>query len=59
MNLPKGFTLAEPPSGDGEYLLQAANFKAERTCPYRSEREQFCHKTLPWLISFSLDPTLD
>src|SRR5262249_20662836 len=25
------------------------------TCSYRSEREQFCHDTLPWLISFSLD----
>ena len=21
------------------------------TCSYRSEREQFCHDTLPWLIS--------
>jgi len=23
------FTLAEPPSGDGDYLPQAANFKVE------------------------------
>jgi hypothetical protein len=31
MSLPKGAlrTLAEPPSGDGDYLPQAANFKAE------------------------------
>jgi hypothetical protein len=30
MSLPKGrFTLAEPPSGDGDHLPHAANFKAE------------------------------
>jgi hypothetical protein len=27
------FTLAEPPSGDGDHLPQAANFKAEHFAP--------------------------
>ena len=48
------FTLAEPPSGDSDHLPQAANFKEEH-CSYRSEREQPCHATLPWLISISLE----
>ena len=54
MNLPKG-ALRWPSriSGDGDHLPQAANFKAEHL-PYRSEREQFWHDTLPWLISVSL-----
>ena len=55
MNLPKGALRWPSRIPAMATTCRKRRISRRSTCSYRSEREQFCHSTLPWLISFSLD----